>query len=174
VRKIKRVAEERRLQTLRNDALPPVRTFAKSLRKAGKGIGRQQAAVAAVQELGYDYVAYFVINPSDPPSLSLAAQAGPTAIMTMMPPRTEASGLLGWVAQHGQIKIVGPGEQPNHFLVEKGKFGAAVCVPVGTSMRFGVLLACREHTGTIKPEGASMIELICAQLAHALAKDLRG
>src|SRR5258708_20747392 len=38
-RKIKRLAEERRLETLRADALPPGRTFARSLRSAAKGFG---------------------------------------------------------------------------------------------------------------------------------------
>jgi hypothetical protein len=174
IRKIKRLAEERRLETLRADALPPVRTFAKSLAKASKGLGKQQAAVEAVKELGYDYVAFYSIAPSDPPALSLAAQVGPTAITGMMPQRTDYNGLLGWVAQNGQSRIVGPGDEPNHALIEKGRFGAAACVPVGSTMRFGVVLACREQPGSIKMENVLMLELVSAQLASALAKDQRG
>src|SRR5947209_6783275 len=108
IKKIKRLAEERRLETLRADALPPVRNFAKSLRKAGKGLGKQQAAVEAVRELGYDYVAFYAIAPTDPPSLSLAAQVGPNTITSQVPVRSDYSGLLGWVAQNGQSRIVGP------------------------------------------------------------------
>jgi DNA-binding NarL/FixJ family response regulator len=173
VKKIKRLAEERRLETLRADALPPVRNFAKSLRKAGKGLGKQQAAVEAVRELGYDYVAFYAIAPADPPSLSLAAQVGPNAITSQVPVRSDYSGLLGWVAQNGQSRIVGPTDTPNHTLIEKGKYSAAVCVPVGSTMRFGVMLACREQPGTITQQNVLMLELVCAQLASALAKEQR-
>ncbi len=174
IKKIKRLAEERRLETLRADALPPVRTFAKSLRKATKGLGKQQAAVEAVQELGYDYVAFYSVAPSDPPSLSLGAQVGPNGITSMMPARSDYNGLLGWVVQNGQSRIVGPEDQPNHMLVEKGKYGAAVCVPVGSTLRFGVLLACREQPGTITQQNVLMLELVSAQLASALAKEQRS
>jgi CheY-like chemotaxis protein len=174
IRKIKRLAEERRLETLRADALPPVRNFAKSLRKAAKGLGKQQAAVEAVRELGYDYVAYYSIAPSDPPALSLAAQVGPNAIQSMVPPRTDYNGLLGWVAQNGQSRIVGPGDPLNFVLIEKEKFGAAVCLPVGTSLRFGVILACREQPGSITQQNVLMLELISAQLASAMAKEQRA
>ena len=174
IRKIKRLAEERRLETLRTDALPPVRTFARSLRKANKGLGKQQAAVEAVKELGYDYVAFYSVAPTEPPSLSLGAQVGPNAITSMIPARADYSGLLGWVATNGQSRIVGPGDQPNHMLVEKGKYGAAACVPVGATLRFGVVLACREQPGSIKTENVLMLELIGTQLASALAKEQRG
>ncbi len=174
IKKIKRLSEERRLETLRADALPPVRSFAKSLRKATKGVGKQQAAVQAVQELGYEYVAFYSISPSDPPSLSLGAQVGPNVITSMVPARTDYNGLLGWVAQNGQSRIVGPGDEPNHMLIEKGKFGAAACVPVGTTLRFGVVLACREAPGSIKMENVLMLELVSAQLASALAKEQRA
>jgi len=174
IKKIKRLAEERQLETLRADALPPVRTFAKSLRKAGKGLGKQQAAIEAVKQLGYDYVAFYALAPTDPPSLSLAAQLGPNNITGMMPVRSDYSGLLGWVAQNGQSKIVGFGDEPNHTLIEKGRFGAAACVPVGTTLRFGVVLACREQPGSIKADNVLMLELVCAQLASALAKEQRA
>src|ERR1700694_415486 len=136
VKKIKRLVQERQLETLHADALPPVRTFARSLRKTGKGLSKQQAAVDAVKELGYDYVSFYTLAPTDPPSLSLAAQSGANAIQSMVPMRTDYSGLLGWVVQNGQSRIVGPGDEPNHILIEKGKFSAAVCVPVGTTLRF--------------------------------------
>ncbi len=174
IKKIKRLAEERRLETLRADALPPVRNFAKSLRKANKGLGKQQAAVEAVQELGYDYVAFYSVAPTDPPSLSLGAQVGPNAITSMVPVRADYSGVMGWVVQNGQSRIIGPGDEPNHVLVEKGKFGAAACVPVGSTMRFGVVIACREQPGSIKMENVLMLELVSAQLASALAKEQRS
>src|SRR5258706_3992587 len=118
IKKIKRLSEERRLETLRADALPPVRSFAKSLRKATKGVGKQQAAVQAVQELGYDYVAFYSIAGNDPPSLSLGAQVGPNAITSMMPVRVDYSGILGTVVQNGQSRIIAPGDELSHFLIE--------------------------------------------------------
>src|SRR5215813_635685 len=114
IKRIKRLTEERRLETLRADALPPVRTFAKSLRKATKGLGKQQAAVEAVQELGFDYVVFYSISPTDPPSLTIGAQVGPNAITSIVPVRSDYNGLLGWVVQNGQSRIVGPGDEPNH------------------------------------------------------------
>src|SRR5260221_7222323 len=174
IKKIKRLSEERRLETLHADALPPVRTFARSLSKASKGLGKQQAAVEAVKQLGYDYVAFYSVAPTDPPSLSMGAQVGPNAITSMVPVRSDYNGLLGWVAQNGQSRIVGPGDEPNHMLVERGKFGAAACVPVGTTLRFGVVLACREAPGSIKMENVLMLELVSAQLASALAKEQRA
>lgn len=174
IRKIKRLAEERRLETLRADALPPVRNFAKALRKATKGLGKQQAAVTAIKDLGYDHVAFYALVQGDQPSLSLGAQMGPNPVMSAMPNKTEVTGLLGWVIQNGQSKVVGPGETPNHFLVEKGRFGAAVCAPVGTTMRFGAIVAFREQPDSIRQENVVMLELVSAQLAASLAKDQRG
>ncbi|MCC7447155.1 MAG: GAF domain-containing protein [Anaerolineae bacterium] len=174
VKRIKRLAEERRLETLRADALPPVRNFAKSLRKAGKGLGKHQAAVEAVSELGYEYVAFYAVAPSDPPALSLIAQNGPAPITSTVSQRTDYSGLLGWVVQNGQSRIVGPGDELKYQLIEKGHYGAAVCVPVGTTMRFGVLIACREQPGSITQQNVLMLELVGAQLASALAKEQRG
>jgi hypothetical protein len=174
IRKIKRMTEDRRLETLRADALPPVRNFAKALRKANKGLGKQQAAVTAIKELGYDYVAFYQITPTDPPSLSIGAQVGPNPIQAMMPVRTEYSGLLGWVAQHGQSKVVNMGEEPSHLLLDKQRFGTAACVPVGSTLRFGVILACREQPGSIKADNVLMLELVSAQLASALAREQRS
>ncbi len=173
IKRIKRLAEERRLETLRADALPPVRNFAKSLRKAGKGLGKQQAAVEAVRELGYEYVAFYSIATTDPPSLILSAQVGPNHITSMIPQRADYTGLLGWVAQNGQSRVVGPGDSPNYLLVENSRYAAAACVPVGTTMRFGVMVACREQAGTITQQNVLMLELVSAQLASALAKEQR-
>jgi hypothetical protein len=173
VRKIKRVAEERRLATLPAGALPEVRNFAKALRKATKTPAKQQAAIAAIKDLGFDYVAYFTINPTDPVTLSLGSQMGAPNITSLMPPRADHTSVLGWVAQNGKARIIAAGDQPGHFLLDKGKFGAAVCSPVGSTMRLGVMFACRQEPASIKQDSALMVELICAQLAAALAKDMR-
>lgn len=175
LKRIKRLSEERSLQTLRADALPPVRSFAKSLRRAGPGQSKPQAAVEAIRELGYDYVAFYHIMPTTPPELKLNAQVGPRPITGIAPQQQDYEGsLVGWVAQNGQSRIVGPEDQPNHPFIKQQRFGAGVCVPVGVSLRFGVIFACREQPNAITEQNVLMLELVSAQLANALAKQARG
>lgn len=175
IKRIKRLTEERSLETLRADALPPVRAFAKSLRRAGPGKAKQQAAVDAIQELGYEYVAYYSVVPTTPPELMLGAQTGPDAI-TAIAPHKQAydSSLVGWVVQNGQSRIVSAKDLPNHPFVKQQRFGAGVCVPVGQTLRFGVIFACREQENAITQQNVLMLELVSAQLASALAKEARS
>jgi hypothetical protein len=176
VTRIKRLNEDRRLQTLRADALPPVRQFAKSILKAGTAgaaSSKQQAAVEAVKELGYDYVAFYNITPTDPPELSLIADVGESKEDAPRKlPYNDT--LVGWVAQNGQSRTVGPEDSPNHPFVTEGRFKSAACVPVGTNIRFGVMLSCKTGEDSISQENVLMLELVSAQLASALAKDARG
>lgn len=174
ITRIKRLNEDRRLQTLRADALPPVRQFAKSILKAGKGKSKQQAAAEAVQELGYDYVAFYSVTKGESPSLMLVAQVGPDDEQRIAPKHPEyGASLMGLVAQNGQSRTVSPTDEPNHPFVKRGRFMAGACVPVGTTLRFGVMVACREGAGSITQENVMMLELVSAQLASALAKDER-
>lgn len=171
VQRIKRLAEERSLETLRADALPPVRAFAKSLRQARPGHAKQQAAVEAIQELGYDYVAFYSLTPTDPPQLTLGAQVGPEAATSVAPRQQDVhTSLIGWVLQNGQSRVVAPDDEPNHPFIRQGRFQAAVCVPVGTAMRFGVILACRQQANAITQQNVMVLELVSAQLANALAR----
>jgi len=174
ITRIKRLTEDRQLQTLRADALPPVRAFAKSIMKPERGKTRQQAAVQAVQELGYDYVAYYTVTRSEHPELILAAQVGPEDVLRGIPykPAYDDS-IIGSVAQTGQSRRLSSDDHPNHPLILKKRFQGGVCSPVGTNLRFGVLVALKEKVEAITPEHAMMLELICAQLASALAKEQR-
>jgi GAF domain-containing protein len=175
LKRIKRLTEERRLETLRADALPPVRLFAKSLRRAGPGRSKQQAAVEAIQELGYDYVAFYGVLPTTPPEMRLSAQVGSKAVTVVAPQQQDyENSLVGWVAQNGQSRIVGPDDDPNHPFVQQQRFGAGACVPVGTSLRLGVILACREKPNAITQQNVLMLELVSAQLASALAREARS
>ena len=173
IRKIKRLIQERRLETLRADALPPVRAFAKQIGSAGKGISKQQAAVEAIKSIGYDYVALYTITSPDPVGLTLTAQTPLPGLQNLIPTRLDENSLPGWVAKEKTSRIIGKEDKPSHPLIEKGKFGAAAAVAVGTTLRFGILMACREQAGSISPEGMMMLELIASQLASALAKDAR-
>lgn len=175
VNRIKRLHEDRHLQTLRADALPPVRVFAKSLIKAGKGKAKQQAAVEAIKELGYDYVSFYSVTATAPPEMTLIAQIGPNDVTASAPKKQEyESSLVGWVARNGQSRIIKAEDEPSHPLLQKKRYLSAVCVPVGTAMRFGVLLACKETENSISQENVMILELVSAQLASALAKDARG
>jgi GAF domain-containing protein len=175
LKRIKRLTEERRLETLRADALPPVRQFAKSLRRVGPGQSKQQAAVEAIKELGYDYVAFYIIVPTTPPELRLSAQVGPSQLTGAAPQQQDyENSLIGWVAQNNQSRIVGPEDHPNHPFIKQQRFGTGACVPVGTTLRFGVLFAAREQPNAITQPNVIMLELVSAQLASALAKQTRS
>jgi hypothetical protein len=175
LKRIKRLTEERSLETLRADALPPVRAFAKSLRRAGPGASKSEAAVEAIKELGYDYVAFYTIVPTTPPELKLGAQMGADALTSIAPPQQDIyNSLAGWVAQNGQSRIVGPEDQPNHPFIQQQRLQSGVCVPVGTTLRFGVILACREQPDAITQQNVLVLELVSAQLANALARQTRS
>lgn len=175
LKKIKRLVEDRRLETLSADALPSVRSFAKALMRAKGGPAKAQAAVTAIHELGYDYVAFFKVTPTEPPVVSVAAQAGTRAVTSNAPTKLPYdSSVIGHVAETGQNCIVGPEDSPNHPFITRGRFGAGVCVAVGNNMRFGVVFAAKDVPGSIKQENLLMLELICAQLASALARESRG
>jgi DNA-binding response OmpR family regulator len=173
VKKILRLVEERSVATLRADALPGVRSFVKALRKATRSTSKQQAAVSAVKDLGYDHVAYYAILPGEQLSLSLAAQSCPDEMDGALPQHEDENGLLGYVTQTGLSKVVHPGDTPGHPLLDSGQYGAAVCAPVGSTIRFGVMLAFREAHAAVSGDDIVMLELINAQLASALVRDQR-
>jgi len=174
LKRIKRLTEERSLETLRTDALPPVRAFAKALRRGTPGSSKSQAAVEAIRELGYDYVAFYSLIPTTPPELTLGAQVGPEALTSLAPQQQDLhDSLVGWVSQNGQSRIAGPEDHPNHPFIRQRRLQSGVCVPVGTTMRFGVILACREQPNAITPQNVLVLELVSAQLANALAKQTR-
>jgi hypothetical protein len=170
-RRIKRLMSDRQLETLRADAMPPVREFAKKLRKAIGETGKQQTAVSACRDLGYDYVAFYRLDSLDPLQVSLKAQDGPTPIQSVAPKQATADDIIGWVAQTGQSRVAGPQDELNHPLVRRERLGAVVCVPVGITSRYGVLVACREQPNSISNQNVMMLELISAQLAAVISKE---
>ncbi|NWG18671.1 MAG: GAF domain-containing protein [Chloroflexi bacterium] len=173
IRRITRLMSDRQLETLRADSLPAVRQFAKELRKAAGEIGKQQTAVAACKNLGYEYVAFYRLESADPLRLTLKAQDGPPPIQVAAPKQAAPDDLMAWVAQSGQSRITGPNDAPNHPLVARGRLGAVACVPVilGGS-RYGVLVACRDQPGSITQENVLMLELVSAQLVAAVSKEI--
>jgi len=175
LRRIKRLVEERRLETLRADTLPPVRLLAKLLVRARTPEAMIRAAVEAIQDLDYDYVAFFGADPAAPDQLTLRAQIGPPHLTHSAPyQQAQSSTLVGWVAQTGQSRTVGPEDRPNHPFVQGGYLQTGVCVPVGAALRFGALLACRAQPNSVPQKHVMLLELVSAQLATALAKHDRA
>ncbi len=171
-KRIMRLVSDRQTETLRADSLPAVRNFAKALNKASGMGGKEQAAVEACKAMDYDYVAYYRLSGSDPLSMTLAAQAGPNAILAVAPKQANSEDLMGWVMQTSQSRIAAPEDSPNHPLVARGRLGAVACVPVAfSSKKFGVLVACRERPNSITQENVLMLELVGAQLAAAVSKE---
>lgn len=175
VRRITRLMSDRQLATLRADSLPAVRDFAKRLRKAVGESGKQQAAVSACKDLDYDYVSFYRLESLDPLKITLKAQDGTSAIQAVAPKQAAPDDLITWVAKTGQSRIVSPEDEPNYLLVKRGRMGAAACVPViFNDSRYGIIVACRERPGTINQENVMMLELVAAQLAAAISKEIIG
>lgn len=174
IKKIKRLVEDRRLETLRADSLPSVRSFAKSLMQAKGSLAKTKAAVDAVMTLGFNYVAFFKMTPTDPPSASVVAQDGDEAVKRIAPQKLSNNSVIGHVAATGDTKIINPEDEINHPFIARGKFRQGMAVPVGNNMRFGVLFAAQDGPDEIKKELVLMVELISAQLASALARENSG
>ncbi len=174
VRRIMRLMSDRQLETLRADSLPAVRQFAKELRQAPAGeTGKHQAAVAACKHLGYDYVGLYRLEALEPIQLVLRAQDGAAELQAAAPAQAAADDIVAWVAHKGQSRIAGPDDSPGYALVARGLMGTVACVPVVFGgNRFGVLAACRQQPGSITQDNVLMLELVAAQLAAALSKEI--
>jgi hypothetical protein len=171
-RRIQRLMSDRQMETLRSDSLPAVRSFAKQLRGATGVIGKQQAAVNACLDMGYEYVAYFQHTNDHPLTLHVRAEAGQSAIQAIAPKVAGSDDLMSWVLQNGQSRVAGPEDKLNHPLVSRGRLGSIACVPVTfNQVVYGVMVACRDRPGSINQEHVVMLELVSAQLAGALSKE---
>lgn len=174
VRRVNRLMSDRHLETLRADIMPPVRDFAKKLRKATGEGGKPQAAVSACLELGYEYVAFYELESLEPLKVTLKAQDGIAWVKPLAPKTATTDDLMGLVATTGQSRIAKPTDEPNHPLVSRGQLGAVACTAVGTTNRYGVLVACRTEPDSITQQQVMMLELISAQLAAVIAKEGMG
>jgi len=171
VRRINRLMSDRSLETLRADTMPSLREFAKKLRKAVGEISKEQAAVSTCRDLGYDYVAFYRLESLDPLQVTLKAQDGPAPIQAVAPKQATADDIIGWVAKTGQSRIASPSDEVNHPLVRRGRLGQVACTPVGTTSRYGVIVACRNEPNSITQQNLLMLELVGAQLAAMISKE---
>lgn len=173
--RIRRMMSDRKQETLRSDSLPAVRSIAKKLREAVGVLGKQEAAVEACRDLGYDYVGYYDITGREPLQLTLKAQRGPKVITSIAPKKADENDLMGWVITNGQSRIASPEDKPNHPLVARGRLGAVVCVPVSFNEdKFGTLAACKDRPNSISQDNVLILELIATQLATILQREKQG
>jgi len=171
LKRIKRLAEERRIETLRTDAFPDVRRFARALRRAGRGQPRARTAVETIRALGYDYVAYYAAPPDHP--CKLQAQSGAEALTGLAPREQDEQSAVGVVAHDGECRVLGPQDVPNHPFVREQRLRSGAVVPVGATLRFGVIVALRDQAEAIARQDLHLLGLVSAQFASALAKEMR-
>lgn len=169
VRRIQRLLADRGLETLRADAMPPIREFARMLRKAVGDIGKYQAAVSACRTLGYDYVAFYALDSEG--RLTLSAQEGGGAFESAAPLYAAPDDIVSWVAKTGQSRTTSHGDTLSHRLIERGLLTMAACSPVGRTNRYGVLYAGHISIQPIQQQQVLLLELISAQLAAVLSKE---
>lgn len=167
-RRVQRLLSDRGLETLRADAMPPIREFAKLLRKAVGDIGKYQAAVSVCRTLGYDYVAFYALDAEG--RLTLGAQEGGAAFEAAAPVVASPDDIVSWVAKTGQSRTTSHGDALSHRLIERGLLTTAACSPVGSTNRYGVLYAGRISIQAIQQQQVLMLELVSAQLAAVLSK----
>jgi hypothetical protein len=173
VRRINRLMSDRQLETLRADTMPAVREFAKHLRTAIGEYGKAGAAVSALHALGFDYVAFYRIESLTPPLITLKVQEGDTGLQMAAPMEAAPEDIISMVARTGQSRSAGAADAVNHPLVVRGRLSAVACVPVGMTTRYGVLV-CGRQAGTISQDQVLVMELISAQFAAAIYKDVAG
>lgn len=168
LRRVQKLMSERKLETIRADAMPPVREFANLLRKAVGELGKQQAALSVCLSLGFEFAAFYKVEREQPVELSLAAQEG---LSLNAPTTATGDDVVGWVMQTGHSRVVTNNDGIAHPLVNSGALNSLVCASVGTTSRYGVIAAGNRAANSISQQQALMLELICAQLAATLAKE---
>jgi GAF domain-containing protein len=162
VRRISRLISDRHLETLRADSMSPLREFVKKLRKADGEREKLHVAVSACREIGYEYVAVYRLDSLDPLQITLQAQEGEP------PLKASPSGIIASVARNGQSRLATP---PTDGTAPAGRLSAVACTSIGMTSRYGVLVACRTTPNTITQPQVTLLEMISAQLAAALAKE---
>jgi DNA-binding response OmpR family regulator len=172
-RRITRLMSDRELETLRADALPAVRQFAKELRKAFYDEdGKYQAAVNACAELGFTYVAFYRVE-SDAETLTLKAQTGASDLCALALAVAAPDGLTARVFKSGHTRLATADDAAAEPLIGEGRLPVVSYIPVTLSnQRYGVLVAGKNQANSISQDNILMLELIAAQVASVISKDV--
>jgi hypothetical protein len=161
---------ERTQETLRADSLPAIRQIVKDLRSADGIISKQKTATTMILDMGFDYVGYYHRSDDE---LHLRAQAGTKPIQAVAPKNAQSNDIMTWTMKNGQSRVASYGEELNHPLVAKGRLGSVASLPVKYEGNvYGVMVACMEKPNAIPQESVLMLELVCTQLALAIAQNL--
>lgn len=171
-RRILRLLSDSQLETMPANTMLPVRKLARMLRAEEAPGERFQIAVEACQTLGYRYTAFYRVDQQEPMVLKLAAQQGEDMIRLLVPLSASNNDLIAEVARSGQSRIVTASDAADYLPVAVGDLGSAALVPAGRAVCFGVLVAGREAAGSIGEQNVTVLELVAAQLAAALTREL--
>lgn len=149
LRRIRRLLANRQMETLRADAMPPVRELNKRLRNAVGEHAKAHEAVSACLELGYVYAALYRLNLRDPIQVNLIAQDGEDKAQQLAPLQADDTQAVGWVAKTGQSRLLRVEDTPGHPLISSEYVSEAAVVPVGVTNRYGTLFAAKASGDTI-------------------------
>ena len=171
-RRIARLLSDSQLETMPANTLLPVRELARKLRTEEKPGDRFRVAVEACQGLGYRYTAFYRVEQQDPPLLLLAAQQGESGFEALVPPRAENNHVIASVAATGDSLILDRSNARDYAPMAADVLGAVALVAAGRVACFGVLVAGREGIDSINAQNVAVLELVAAQLAAAIAREL--
>ena len=171
-RRIARLLSDSQLETMPANTMLPVRELARKLRAEEEPGDRFRVAVEACQSLGYPYTAFYRVEQQDPPVLELAAQQGESGFATLVPSHAEGDDVITRVAATGDSLILERSNAAGYPLLAQGALGSVAMVAAGRTACFGVLVAGRETPGAISAQNVAVLELVAAQLAAAIAREL--
>jgi hypothetical protein len=171
-RRIARLLSDSRLETVPANMVLPVRELARKLRSEDTPGDRYRVAVAACQGLGYSYTAFYSLERAEPALLRLAAQLGEGDMHLLVPLSAQAGEVIAQVAITGESVVLEADNAADYLPVAVGTLGSVAMVPAGRTACFGVLVAGREAPGAINAQNVAVLELVGAQLAAAIAREM--
>ena len=171
-RRIARLLSDSQLETMPANTMLPVRELARKLRTEDEPGDRFRVAVEACQGLGYPYTAFYRVEQQDPPLLKLAAQQGQRSFDALVPLHAESHHVIARVAMTGESLILERSNAEDYPPVAQGALGSVAMVAAGRAACFGVLVAGREDPDGINAQNVAVLELVAAQLAAAIAREL--
>lgn len=166
--RMKRLLADRTLETIRADAMPPIRELSRAIRRAPDERAKQLAIVQACRQMGFDYAAVYQLHSENPWTLTLGAHD--TSIEQPGPQASDDGDVITAVARAGQSRLVKADDELKHPLVETGALAAVVCTPIGKTKRYGVLVAGKVQPNSIQHQHVLMLELMSAQLSADFAR----
>lgn len=171
-RRIARLLSDSQLETMPANTMLPVRELARKLRTEEEPGDRFRVAVEACRGLGYHYTAFYRVEQQEPPLLELAAQQGADGFSDLVPASADGQSVIARVAMTGECLILASGHPEGYAPLAEGVLSSVAMVPAGRAACFGVLIAARTEPNAINTENLGVLELVAAQLAAAIAREL--